>query len=57
MLAAEPEAKRIVDILREQLDDWKSVGEHLRADASLSEPLRRAALNEVLRRAVGRSGS
>ena len=57
MLAAEPEAKRIVDILWEQLDDWKSVGKRLRADTSLSKVVRRAALNEVLRRAVGRSGS
>jgi WD40 repeat protein len=53
ILAARPEAKRIVDDLWQKYSDWKRVAQRLRADATLSEPIRRAALNLVLRRATG----
>ena len=53
ILAARPEAERIVSRLWQELKDWRSVAERLRQDTDLSEPVRRAALNEVLRRATG----
>jgi hypothetical protein len=53
ILAAEPEAERIVDDLWQKLSDWKSVAKRLREDTLLSDPARRAALNLVLRRATG----
>jgi len=57
MLAARPQAERIVDALWERSNEWKSVAQRLREDASLSEPVRRAALNSVLRRvAAGQPG-
>ena len=52
ILAAGPQAERIVDALRQQLNDWKSVAQRLRGDASLGEAVRHAALNLVLRRAA-----
>ena len=52
ILAARPEAKRIVDGLWLKYNDWKTVAMRVREDASLTEPLRRAALNLVLRRAT-----
>lgn len=51
ILAARPEAERIVDELWKQLNDWESVATLVRENASLSEPVRRAALNVVLRSA------
>ena len=35
-----------------RLNNWESTAKRLREDPSLSEPLRRAALNRVLRRAT-----
>src|SRR5262249_7896676 len=46
-----PEAERLVQQLRREKNDWAAVGEALRADGALSEPLRHTALREVLRRA------
>ncbi len=53
ILAARPEAEPIVEELWQKLDDWKAVAQRLRDDPSLSDPLRRAALNLVLRKATG----
>jgi WD40 repeat protein len=52
ILAAKPQAKRIVDALWQELNDPKVVAERLRKDASLSKPVRRAAVNLVLQRAA-----
>ena len=49
--ALRPEAERLVGALWRQKNDPPGVVEALRADGSLSEPLRHAALREVLRRA------
>jgi hypothetical protein len=49
--ALQPEAGRLVEQLWRQKNDWGAVTEALRADGALSEPLRQAALREVLRRA------
>ncbi len=54
ILAARPEAEGRLDDLWQKLNDWKSVARRLREDPSLSDPVRRAALNEVLRRATTR---
>lgn len=43
---------RLVDDLWQKYSDWKTVAARLREDTSFTEPLRRAALNEVLRRAT-----
>ena len=53
ILAARPEAEQIIGALWEESNDWKSVAQQLRADDSLTDPVRRAALNSVLRRAAG----
>jgi len=53
ILTTRPEAKRVVDDLWQGHTDWKTVAQHLRDDASLTDLVRRAALNEVLRRATG----
>ena len=53
ILAARPEAERIVGDLLQKLNDWKMVAAQLGDDPSLSDSVRRAALNEVLRRATG----
>ncbi|MFH1109579.1 MAG: protein kinase [Planctomycetota bacterium] len=52
ILAARPEAERVVDELWQQPFDAKSILERLRADASLTEPQRRAALNLLLSKSV-----
>jgi WD40 repeat protein/predicted Ser/Thr protein kinase len=49
--ALRPEAERLVEPLWQQKNDAAAVVEALRADGALSEPLRQAALREVLRRA------
>jgi WD40 repeat protein/serine/threonine protein kinase len=49
--ALRPEAERLVAQLWRQKKDPAAVVEALRADGALSEPLRQAALREVLRRA------
>ncbi len=49
--ALRPEAERLVGQLWRQKNDPAAVVEALRADGALSEPLRQAALREVLRRA------
>jgi hypothetical protein len=49
--ALRPEAERLVEQLWRQKNDWGAVAETLRADGALSEPLRQAALHEVMRRA------
>lgn len=49
---ARAEAEGIVDELWQKLTDWKMVAQRLGEDTSLSEPVRRAGLNEVLRRAA-----
>jgi WD40 repeat protein len=49
--AARPEAARLVERLFAELGGPDRVASRLRADAALSEALRRAALQEVLRRA------
>jgi WD40 repeat protein len=49
--ALRPEAQRLVGQLGREKKDPAAVVEALRADGSLSEPLRQAALREVLRRA------
>ena len=53
LLDAQPEAERIVDDLWQKSNDWTLVAQRLREDGSFSEPVRRAALNLVLRRATG----
>ena len=53
ILAARPEAKRIVDDLWQKHSDWKTVTQRLSEDDSLTDPLRRTALNVALRRATG----
>ena len=50
--ALRPEAERLVESLWRQKNDPAEVVALLRADRALSEPLRQAALREVLRRAV-----
>ena len=52
ILAARPEAEPIVEDLWQKLNDWKAVAQRLRDDPSLSDPGRRAGLNQVLRRAA-----
>jgi len=42
----------MVDELWTKLNDWNAVVKRLREDTSLSAPVRRAALNLVLRRAT-----
>jgi WD40 repeat protein len=49
--ALRPEAERLVESLWREKNDPASVVEALRANASLSEPLRHAALLDLLRRA------
>jgi hypothetical protein len=49
--ALRPEAERLVEALWRHKIDPVAVVETLRVDGSLSEPLRHAALREVLRRA------
>ena len=49
--ALRPEAERLVEQLWRQKNDAAAVVEALRADQALSEPMRQAALREVLRRA------
>ncbi len=51
--ASRTEAMRIVDSRWRKSNDWKSVPKRLREGTSLTDPLRRAALNLVLRRATG----
>ena len=50
--ALRPEAERLVERLWRETNDPAGVAAALRADRALSEPLRQAALREVLRRAV-----
>ncbi len=50
--ALRPEAERLVEQLWRQKNDPAAAVEALRADRSLSEPLRHAALRTVLRRAL-----
>jgi hypothetical protein len=50
--ALRPEAERLVEALWRQKTDPAEVVEALRTDRALSEPLRRAALRAVLRRAI-----
>jgi WD40 repeat protein len=50
--ALRPEAERLVEQLWRQKNDLAEVGEALRADPALGEPLRHAALRAVLRRAL-----
>jgi WD40 repeat protein len=54
ILAARPEAEQIVDDLWHKYRNWKPVAQRLRDDTSLNDPLCRAALNLVLRRAAVR---
>jgi WD40 repeat protein/predicted Ser/Thr protein kinase len=49
--ALRPEAERLVEKLWRQKNDPAAVVQALRADGALSEPLRQAALREVLRQA------
>jgi WD40 repeat protein len=49
--ARRPEADRLVEALWRQKNDPAGVVDALRADRALSEPLRQAALRQVLRRA------
>jgi WD40 repeat protein len=49
--ALRPDAERLVEQLWRQKNDAAAVVEALRADGALSEPLRQAALRDVLRRA------
>ena len=53
ILNAAPEAERLVEDLHREAEDWSDVAKQLRDDTTLTAPLRRAALNEVLRRASG----
>ena len=55
ILAAWGEVKGWVDDLWQELNDWKTVAQQLRKDTLLSDPLRSAALTDVLRRAARRS--
>jgi WD40 repeat protein len=48
--ALQPEAERLVEPLWRQKDDAAAVVEALRADRALGEPLRQAALRDVMRR-------
>ncbi len=50
--ALRPEAERLVERLWREKNDPDEVADALRADPALSEPLRRAALRAVLRRAM-----
>jgi WD40 repeat protein len=50
--ALRPEAERLVETLWRQKHEPAEVGEALRADRGLTEPLRHAALRTVLRRAI-----
>jgi WD40 repeat protein len=50
--ALQPKAERLVEQLWRQKDDAAAAVEALRADPSLSEPLRHAALRAVLRRTL-----
>jgi WD40 repeat protein len=50
--ALRPDAERLVEQLWRQKNDPAAVAAALRADQALSEPLRQAALREVLRRAL-----
>lgn len=52
IFAARPEAQRMVADLWNQSNDWKTVAARVRENPSLPEPVRHAALNEVLRRAM-----
>jgi WD40 repeat protein len=52
ILNARLQAERLVDELWQKYADWKTVAARLREDDSIGKPLRRAALNEVLRRAT-----
>lgn len=52
VLDAAPQAARIVESLYRELGDWNDVADRIRRDTSLSAPTRRAALNQVLRRAM-----
>lgn len=52
ILAARPEAERMVDELWQKYSDWRTVAERLREDTSMLDPVCRTALNEVLRRAT-----
>jgi hypothetical protein len=45
-----PEAERLVEQLWREKNDASAVVEALRADGAMSEPLRHAALREVMRR-------
>jgi WD40 repeat protein/predicted Ser/Thr protein kinase len=54
--ALRPEAERLVEQLWRQKNDPAAVAESLRADRALSDPLRHAALREVLRRAQSPTG-
>jgi WD40 repeat protein len=49
--ALRPDAERLVEQLWREKNDWAAVVEALSADRALAEPLRHAALREVLRRA------
>ena len=49
LLAAAADARPIITALRQELGDASSIAQRLRNEASLSEPIRRAALNMVLR--------
>ncbi len=51
ILVAKPDAERMVDALWRDSSDPRSIAQRLRADASLSAPVRHAALNLVLQRA------
>ena len=53
ILDARPKAKQKVEELWRKLQDWDAVARHLRDDTSLIDPVRRAALNTVLRRSSG----
>jgi hypothetical protein len=55
ILDAAPRAKQEVDALWQQLHDWSEVARRLRADQTLPDPVRHAALNDVLRRATGQA--
>jgi hypothetical protein len=49
--AARPEAARLVERLFAELREPARVASRLRTDAALSDAMRRAALQEVMRRA------
>ena len=48
--AALPEARALVDRLHVDLGNWRGIVAAIRADTTLTDPVRRQALNEVLRR-------